>query len=229
MRKILVIEDEVKINNMISDYFTYKGFKVLKAFDGIEGLEIISKEEKIDLIILDIMLPKLDGFSTLETIRENYNIPVIIVTARGDKKDVLKGYKLKADDYIIKPFNIEILVAKVNALLYRINTTLDSGNKDNGNYIEIKGIKIDKGRFKAFIDDEEIQLERKQFEILRYFMENKKIVISRENLLDSLWGVDYFGNYRVVDAQIKKLRKSLKHKAYLIKTVFGVGYKLDEE
>lgn len=229
MKRILVIEDEVKINKVISDYFTHKGFKIRCAFDGVEGLNIISKEEPFDLIILDVMLPELDGFSVLEIIRKNYDIPVIMVTAKGDQEDVLKGYRLKADDYIVKPFNIEILVAKVTALLDRIQAMRVGKSEAKEKILDIKGIKIDPQSFKAYIDEEEIQLEKKQFEMLQYFMENRKIVISRENLLNSLWGVDYFGNERVVDAQIKKLRKSLKHKAYLLKTVFGVGYKFDEE
>lgn len=228
MSKILIIEDEIRINNMIADYLKHEGFEVIQAFDGIEGVFTLSKEHTIDLVILDVMLPNLDGFSALKAIRRKHNMPVIMVTAKGNKEDVLKGYSLRADDYIIKPFNIEILVAKVKVLLDRINSMNDITTENWDDCIEIKGIKINRSMVKAYIDNEEIQLEKKQFEILQYFMENKNIVISRENILDNIWGVDHFGNDRVVDAQIKKLRKSLKHKSYLIKTVFGVGYKFDE-
>ncbi|MGL4774224.1 MAG: response regulator transcription factor [Clostridium sp.] len=229
-RTILIIEDEVKINNMICDFFKFNGYSTISAFDGFEGVQKFNEAEDVDLIILDVMLPGIDGFTVLNRIRKKSNVPIIMVTARGDKEDVLMGYEYKVDDYITKPFNIEILLAKVNVILDRIemvsSTRVDKKDED---IIELCGIKIDKLRFEVYVDDEEIQIERKQFEILQYLMENKNIVISRERLLENLWGYDYYGNTRVVDAQIKKLRKNLSHKAYLIKTVFGVGYKFDTE
>lgn len=225
-KTILVVEDEVKINKMICDYFQFNGFNVIKAMDGLEAIEKFN--DSIDLIILDVMLPGIDGFTVLRKIRKKSNIPVIMVTARTCEEDVLMGYELKVDDYISKPFSLEILLAKVKVLLDRIDFMLHEV-KEKKDIIEYNGVKIDKLKVKVYIDDEEVECELKQFEVLEYLMENKNIVISREKLLEEKWGYDYFGNTRVVDAQIKKLRKSLKHKSYCIKTVFGVGYKFEVE
>lgn len=222
-KNVLVIEDEDKINKMICDYFIYNNFKVVSAKDGIEGVELFNDD--IDLIILDVMLPKLDGFTVLRRIRKKSDVPVIMVTARSEEEDILMGYELKVDDYITKPFSLEILLAKSKVILNRIDSI--SNNKDE--ILSYNGIKLDKLKVKVYIDDMEIEIEPKQFEILEYLMENKNIVISREKLLETKWGYDYFGNTRVVDAQIKKLRKNLKHKSYCIKTVFGIGYKFDVE
>lgn len=229
-RTLLIIEDEVKINSMISEFFKFNGYDTISAYDGLDGVKIFNAKEEVDLIILDVMLPGVDGFTVLNRIRKKSNVPVIMLTAREDKEDVLMGYEYKVDDYITKPFNLEILLAKVNVLLDRIEILSNTITEIVPNeVIEINGVRLDKLSFKIYVDNEEIQIERKQFEILRYLMENKNIVISRERLLENLWGYDYYGNTRVVDAQIKKLRKSLKHKSYLIKTVFGVGYKFDIE
>ncbi len=225
-KTILVVEDEVKINKMIYDYFKFNGFNVIKAMDGLEAIEKFNDD--IDLIILDVMLPGIDGFTVLRKIRKKSNVPVIMVTARACEEDVLMGYELKVDDYISKPFSLEILLAKVKVLLDRIDFMLHEV-KEKKDIIEYNGVKIDKLKVKVYIDDEEVECELKQFEVLEYLMENKNIVISREKLLEEKWGYDYFGNTRVVDAQIKKLRKSLKHKSYCIKTVFGVGYKFEVE
>lgn len=224
---VLVVDDEEKINKMISDYFEFNGFKVISALDGLEAVEKFNDD--IDLIILDVMLPNLDGFTVLRRIRKKSNVPVIMVTARGDEEDVLMGYELNVDDYVVKPFNLEILLAKSNVLLNRIDSL--SGTKENikSDVLEYNGVKIDKLKMQVYIDDEQIEIEPKQFEVLEYLMENKNMVISREMLLETKWGYDYYGNTRVVDAQIKKLRKNLKHKSYCIKTVFGVGYKFDAE
>ncbi|MDU4889871.1 MAG: response regulator transcription factor [Clostridium sp.] len=222
-KTILVVEDEEKINKMISDYFIYKGFNVVEVKDGLEAVEAFN--EKIDLIILDVMLPKLDGFTVLRRIRKKSDVPVIMVTARSDEEDALMGYELKVDDYVAKPFSLEILLAKVNVILNRIAAM----SKKDEDVLEFNGIKLNKLTMEVHIDDELIEIEPKQFEVLQYLMENKNIVISREKLLETQWGYDYYGNTRVVDAQIKKLRKSLLHKAYCIKTIFGVGYKFDVE
>lgn len=223
VKTILVVEDEEKINKMISDYFIYKGFNVVSVKDGLEAVEVFN--DKIDLIILDVMLPKLDGFTVLRRIRKKSDVPVIMVTARSDEEDALMGYELKVDDYVTKPFSLEILLAKVNVILSRIA----SMSKQDEDILEYNGIKLNKLTMEVYIDEELIEIEPKQFEVLQYLMENKNIVISREKLLETKWGYDYYGNTRVVDAQIKKLRKSLLHKAYCIKTVFGVGYKFDVE
>ena len=224
---VLIVEDEEKINKMISDYFEFHGFDVISALDGLEAVEKFNDD--IDLIILDVMLPNLDGFTVLRRIRKKSDVPVIMVTARGDEEDVLMGYELNVDDYVVKPFNLDILLAKSNVLLNRIESLNNTKEDIKKDILEYNGVKIDKLKMKVYIDDEEIEIEPKQFEVLEYLMENKNMVISRERLLDTKWGYDYYGNTRVVDAQIKKLRKSLKHKSYCIKTVFGVGYKFDAE
>lgn len=224
---VLIVEDEEKINKMICDYFEFKGFKVISAMDGLEAVEKFNDD--IDLIILDVMLPNLDGFTVVRRIRKKSNVPVIMVTARGDEEDALMGYELNVDDYVVKPFSLEILLAKSNVLLNRIDSLSSTKEKIKRDVLEYNGVKIDKLEMQVYIDDEQIEIEPKQFEVLEYLMENKNIVISREMLLETKWGYDYYGNTRVVDAQIKKLRKSLKHKSYCIKTIFGVGYKFDAE
>lgn len=224
---VFIVEDEEKINKMISDYFEFHGFDVISALDGLEAVEKFN--DNIDLIILDVMLPNLDGFTVLRRIRKKSDVPVIMVTARGDEEDVLMGYELNVDDYVVKPFNLDILLAKANVLLNRIDSLNNTKENIEKDVLEYNGVKIDKLKMQVYIDDEQIEIEPKQFEVLEYLMENKNMVISRERLLDTKWGYDYYGNTRVVDAQIKKLRKSLKHKSYCIKTVFGVGYKFDAE
>lgn len=227
-KTVLIVEDEEKINKMVCDYFKFSEFNVISASDGLEAVEKFN--EDIDLIILDVMLPKLDGFTVLRRIRKKSDVPVIMVTARADEEDVLMGYELKVDDYIIKPFNLEILLAKSKVLLSRIEA-MSSNSKESvqEDILEYNGVKLDKLKMEVYIDNEQIEIEPKQFEVLEYLMENKNIVISREKLLETKWGYDYYGNTRVVDAQIKKLRKNLKHKSYCIKTVFGSGYKFDVE
>ncbi|MBU3137774.1 response regulator transcription factor [Clostridium gasigenes] len=223
-KNILIVEDEEKINKMICDYFSHSGFNVYSAKDGVEGIEMFN--ESIDLIILDVMLPILDGFTVLRRIRKESNVPVIMVTARSEEEDVLMGYELNVDDYITKPFSIDILIAKARVLLNRIDFMSNNIKEDT---LEYNGIKLDKLKVEVYIDEEKIEIEPKQFEILQYLMENKNIVLSREKILETKWGYEYYGNTRVVDSQIKKLRKSLKHKSYCIRTVFGVGYKFEVE
>lgn len=226
-KSVLVVEDEEKINDMICDYFRFNGFNVVSATDGVEAMEKFN--EDIDLIILDVMIPKLDGFTVLTRIRKKSDVPVIIVTARADEEDILMGYDLNVDDYVTKPFNLDILIAKSKVILNRIDSMTSNKADMEDETLEYNGVKLNKLKMEVSIDDEQIEIEPKQFEVLEYLMENKNIVISREKLLETKWGYDYFGNARVVDAQIKKLRKSLKHKSYCIKTVFGTGYKFDVE
>ncbi|MGL6184464.1 MAG: response regulator transcription factor [Clostridium chrysemydis] len=226
-KTVLIVEDEEKINKMVCDYFKFNKFEVISATDGLEAVEKFN--ENVDLVILDIMLPKLDGFTVLSRIRKKSDVPVIMLTARGEDEDILMGYELKVDDYMIKPFNLDILIAKAKVLLYRIDSMVKGADKGTEDILKYNGVKLDKLKMQVYIEEEEIELEPKQFEILKYLMENKNIVISREKLLEEKWGYDYYGNTRVVDAQIKKLRKNLKDKSYCIKTVFGTGYKFDVE
>lgn len=225
-RTILIIEDEVKIANIIADYFTMNEYRILIATDGKAGLQTF-EEESVDLIILDVMLPEIDGFSVCRRIRKKSDIPIIMLTARSEVEDQLMGYEFKVDDYVTKPFNPEILVAKSKVLLERVYTVKkENSNKET---LTLKGVTINKLTREVWIDSTSIELEPKQFDLLLYLMENKHIVLSRDQILNEVWGYDYFGSARVVDAQVKKLRKNLKHKAYLIKTVFGIGYKFEVE
>ncbi|MEG0308977.1 MAG: response regulator transcription factor [Clostridium sp.] len=226
-KTVLIVEDEKKINKMICDYFKFNNFNVISAIDGLDAVEKFNDE--IDLMILDVMLPKLDGFTVLRRIRKISDVPVIMVTARSDEEDVLMGYELRVDDYITKPFSLEILIAKSKVILDRIEAMSNLKESNDGHDLEFNGIKLNRLTREVYIDNEKVEIELKQFEILQYLMENKNIVISREKLLETIWGYDYYGNTRVVDAQIKKIRKNLKHKAYCIKTIFGVGYKFDVE
>jgi len=225
-RTILIIEDEVKIANIIADYFTMNEYRILIATDGKVGLQMF-EEETVDLIILDVMLPEIDGFSVCRRIRKKSDIPIIMLTARSEVEDQLMGYEFKVDDYMTKPFNPEILVAKSKVLLDRIYTVKkEDSDKET---LTLKGVTINKLTREVWIDSTSIELEPKQFDLLLYLMENKHIVLSRDQILNEVWGYDYFGSARVVDAQVKKLRKNLQHKAYLIKTVFGLGYKFEVE
>lgn len=225
MYKVLIIEDDVRIGNLIKDYFSKEGFQIILEEDGIEGYAAFNSIS-VDLIILDVMLPSLDGFSIAKRIRKKSNVPIIMVTARSDDEDQLKGYEFKVDDYITKPFNPEILIAKAKNLLERLQLYREKNNED---IFEITDLKVDFLKRRVFIENEESILEPKQFDILKYLITNKNKVISREEILNKLWGYDYFGSDRVVDTQIRKLRKNLGSKAYLIKTVFSVGYSFEEE
>lgn len=225
-RTILIIEDEMKIANILADYFTMHEYKTLIATDGKVGLQMF-EEESVDLIILDIMLPEIDGFSVCRRIRKKSDVPIIMLTARSEIEDQLMGYEFKVDDYMTKPFNPEILVAKSKVLLDRIYT-VKKEDRDKET-LTLKGVTINKLTREVWIDGSSIELEPKQFDLLLYLMENKHIVLSRDQILNEVWGYDYFGNTRVVDAQVKKLRKNLLHKAYLIKTIFGLGYKFEVE
>ncbi|QPQ31769.1 response regulator transcription factor [Lysinibacillus sp. JNUCC 51] len=225
-RTILIIEDEMKIANILADYFTMHEYKTLIATDGKVGLQMF-EEETVDLIILDIMLPEIDGFSVCRRIRKKSDVPIIMLTARSEIEDQLMGYEFKVDDYMTKPFNPEILVAKSKVLLDRIYT-VKKEDRDKETLM-LKGVTINKLTREVWIDGTSIELEPKQFDLLLYLMENKHIVLSRDQILNEVWGYDYFGNTRVVDAQVKKLRKNLLHKAYLIKTIFGLGYKFEVE
>ncbi|MCT4687881.1 response regulator transcription factor [Vallitalea sp.] len=225
MYKVLIIEDDYRIGTLVKDYFIREKFDALLKDDGIEGY-IAFNSDSYDLVILDVMLPGIDGFEIASRIRKTSNVPIIMVTARSDDEDQIKGYSYKIDDYITKPFNPDILLIKAKILLERININTIDNNEE---MINIQGLIIDYNKRKVFVDGEHIILEPKQFNILKYLVDNKERVVSREELLNKIWGYDYFGSDRVVDTQIRKLRKNLQHKAYLIKTVFSVGYSFEED
>lgn len=217
---ILIVDDELLIRNVIKEYLLNEGYKVLEAKDGFDALRVIS-DNKVDLIVLDIMMPKMDGFTCLSEIRKTKNIPVIMLSARKEEIDKLNSFDLGVDDYVTKPFSPKELVARVKAHLKRTTS-----NNENYTY---KNLIVDyKGR-KVTINDKEVNLTPKEYELLTYFIKNKGIALSREQLLNSVWDYDYYGDDRTVDTHIKMLRKSLGDYRNLIKTIREVGYKYETE
>ena len=221
-KHVLVIEDEPTINRMISSYFTKAGYKVSSALDGLAGLEIFHNES-IDLVCLDIMMPKLNGWHVAMKIRESSDAPIIMMSALSEEEDILKGYSLKVDDYITKPFNPKVLVAKAQNMLDRYKSTQSFTN----NIITTNHLNVNLESFKIMLDDIELKLSKKEFELLHYFIINEGKVFSRNHLLDEIWGFDVYVEDRIVDTYIKKLRKHLGVYSDFIKTVFGVGYRFE--
>lgn len=221
-KTILIIEDELKIRFLLRDYLKAEGFNVLEASDGDEGI-FVFKNNKIDLILLDIMMPKIDGITVLETIRTVSDLPIILLTAKGQEEDKLFGYEMGADDYVTKPFSPKILIAKIKALLKRTtNNDLDFSPNQNFN-----GLTINKLAHEVKINDEPLMLSPKEFELLVYLSDNIGIALSRDTILDNVWGIDYYGDLRTVDTNIKRLREKLASKSNYIITVRGSGYKFE--
>ena len=219
--KILVVDDESRMRKLVSDFLEKQNFAVLEAGDGSEALDIYFDNQDIALIILDVMMPKMDGWQVCREVRGYSKVPIIMLTARSDERDELQGFELGVDEYISKPFSPKILVARVEAILRRTNQVTDDET------IEYGGITIDKAAHVVSIDGNPIDLSYKEFELLTYFMENKGIALSREKILNSVWNYDYFGDARTIDTHVKKLRSKLGDKGDLIKTVWGMGYKLE--
>lgn len=217
-RRLLVVEDEKKIRNLIRDYFEMKGYEVLEAGHGKEALEITARE-KADIVFLDVMMPGMDGMKVCQELRKKNDMPIIFLTALYDEESKLKGYSSGADDYVTKPFSLEVLWAKTEALLKRYK-----GNVNQGYFLEAKGLKLDvRGRI-LLIDGKEVTLAAKEFDILQFFLEHKEQVISREQILDRVWGEEYFGYDRTVDTHIKKLRKAIGDSAKYLQTIYKAGY-----
>lgn len=223
---ILIVEDEERMRKLLKDYFKNSGFNVLEAENGIEALKVF-KENKIDLLILDIMMPYMDGFTVCNEIRKNAETPIIILTAKGEEEDKLLGYELGADDYVTKPFSPKVLVAKARALIKRSSTSEVDNNQNNLNIMNFNGLKINETSHVVTIDGEEILLSPKEYDLLLYFVKNKDIALTRDTILDKVWGFDYFGGLRTVDTHVKRLREKLKNKASYIVTVRGSGYKFE--
>ncbi|MDO5038416.1 response regulator transcription factor [Clostridium sp.] len=219
-KSILIVEDEIRIRFLIRDYFINENFNVYEAEDGEKGIEVFSKE-KIDLIILDIMMPKMDGISFLKKIRSVSSVPVILLTAKSEEDDKLQGYEVGADDYMTKPFSPKVLVAKSKALLKRTRTDIDSSSQD------FNGLTINKMSHEVKVNETEISLSPKEYELLLYLISNEGIALSRDTILDNVWGIDYYGDIRTVDTNIKRLREKLLDKANYIVTVRGSGYKFE--
>ncbi|HBG0817503.1 response regulator transcription factor [Clostridioides difficile] len=220
MAKILIVEDEKRMQSIIVEYMQKGGYTCITADDGVEALTIL-KSNNIDLMILDIMMPYLDGFSVCRVSREMTNIPIIILTAKGEEEDKLKGYEYGADDYITKPFSPKVLLAKVNALLRRYTTDIPK------NSLSLGKIFIMVASRQVYVEDKLIDLTYKEFELLRLFMENPNQVFSREKLLNCIWGYDFEGNTRTVDTYIKTLRKKLGSEGHHIVTLIRSGYKFE--
>ena len=219
--KILDVDDESRMRKLVKDFLVKKQYKVLEAGDGEEAIEVFFGNKDISLIILDVMMPKMDGWEVCKEIRKFSKVPIIMLTAKSEENDELKGFELGVDEYISKPFSPKILVARVDAILRRANKigadmTIEAGD-----------IKIDKAAHIVKVKDKEIELSFKEFELLTYFIENKGIALSRENILNNVWNYDYFGDARTIDTHVKKLRSKLGDCGDYIKTVWGMGYKFE--
>lgn len=219
--KILMVDDEPRMRKIVRDFLTRQGYQVLEAGDGEEAVDIFFEEKDINLIILDVMMPKMDGWQVCREIRQYSKVPIIMLTARADEKDELKGFDLGVDEYISKPFSPKILVARVDAVLRR------SGVEENA-MMTYGGISIDKGAHQVLCDGKSVDLSFKEFELLTYFMENRGLALTREKILNAVWNYDYFGDARTIDTHVKKLRSKLGDKGDMIKTIWGVGYKFEE-
>ena len=218
--KILVVDDEQRMRKLVKDFLTKKNFEVLEACDVEETVEIFFENKDIALLILDVMMPKMDGWEVCREIRQYSEVPIIMLTAKGEEKDELLGFDLGVDEYISKPFSPKILVARVEAILRRANALGDGE-------IEIAGITIDQAAHEVRIDGKVIELSFKEFELLTYFVNNKGVALSRERILNNVWNYDYFGDARTIDTHVKKLRSKLGEKGSYIKTIWGMGYKFD--
>ena len=221
--KILVVDDESRMRKLVHDFLAKAGYQVLEAADGAEAVDIFFERKDIALVILDVMMPKLDGYQVLKEIRAYSKVPVVMLTARSEEHDELKGFELGVDEYISKPFSPKILVARVEALLRRNN---ERTGKD---ILEVGDIVLNKSAHTVAIDGKNVELSYKEFELLTYFMENKGIALSREKILNSVWNYDYFGDARTIDTHVKKLRSKIGEKGECIKTVWGLGYKFEAE
>ena len=219
--KILVVDDEARMRKLIGDFLVNNNFDVVEAVDGDDALKVFYSTKGISLIILDVMMPKLDGYEVLKTIRNDSKVPIILLTAKGEENDQLKGFVSGADDYIQKPFSPKILVARINAVLRRNDTSSEK--------VEIGGILIDKTAHQVFVDEKPVEFSFKEFELIDYLIENKGIALTREKILNAVWNFDYYGDARTVDTHIKKVRAKLGKKGDYIKTLWGFGYKFECE
>ena len=217
---ILVVDDEQRMRKLVKDFLTKQGFRVLEAADGEEAVDVFLENKDIVLVILDVMMPKMDGWEVCREIRQYSKVPIIMLTARGAEADELRGFELGVDEYIAKPFSPKILVARVQALLRRANAV-------SGESLEYGGIVLDRSAHEVLIDGERIDLSFKEFELLSYFMENKDIALSRERILNHVWDYDYFGDARTIDTHVKKLRSKMGKYGSYIKTIWGMGYKFE--
>ncbi|CBK80449.1 Response regulators consisting of a CheY-like receiver domain and a winged-helix DNA-binding domain [Coprococcus catus GD/7] len=219
--KILVVDDESRMRKLVRDFLTKKGFTVIEAGDGEEAVDKFFEVKDIALIILDVMMPKMDGWQVCREIRQYSKVPIIMLTAKSDEKDELQGFDLGVDEYITKPFSPKILVARVEAILRRSNVLAADDTMEAG------GIELNKAAHEVLIDGKSVELSYKEFELLAYFMSNQGVALSRERILNNVWNYDYFGDARTIDTHVKKLRSKLGAKGEYIKTIWGMGYKFE--
>ena len=222
--KILVVDDESRMRKLVRDFLVRQDYEVLEAGDGEEALDIFYREKDIALLILDVMMPKMNGWEVCREVRENSKVPIIMLTAKSDESDELMGFDLGVDEYISKPFSPKILVARVEAILRRTNQIGDSSQIKKAGLIV-----LDKTAHEVTIDGKSVELSFKEFELMEYFMDNQGIALSRERILNSVWNYDYFGDARTIDTHVKKLRSKLGKQGEYIKTVWGMGYKFEVE
>ncbi len=220
--KILVVDDESRMRKLVRDFLVKNNYEVVEAADGQQALDLFFEKNNIDLVILDVMMPKLDGWQVCREIRAYSKVPIIMLTAKSDERDELLGFELGVDEYISKPFSPKILVARVEAILRRTGQAAEM-------IVEAGGIRRDKQEHSVTVEGKPIDLSYKEFELLAYFMENKGIALSREKILNSVWNYDYFGDARTIDTHVKKLRSKMGDKGELIKTIWGMGYKFEVE
>ena len=221
--KILVVDDESRMRKLVKDFLEREGHSIIEAADGVEAMDIFYENEDIALISLDVMMPRMDGWQVCREVRALSQVPIIMLTARGEERDELQGFELGVDEYISKPFSPKILVARVNAILKRGRAAASEDLIDAGVIV------IDKAAHLVKIDDVPIDLSVKEFELLTYFVENQKMALSREKILNNVWDYDYFGDARTIDTHVKKLRSKLGEKGNYIKTIWGMGYKFEVE
>lgn len=221
--KILIVDDESRMRKLIRDFLEREGYQILEAADGVEAMDQFYSEKDISLIILDVMMPRMDGWQVLREVREHSKVPIMMLTARTEEQNELKGFELGVDEYVAKPFSPKILVARVGALLKRARNAVEEAAVNAG------GIVMDKAAHIVTIDGTPIDLSVKEFELLAYFLENQKMALSREKILNHVWNYDYFGDARTIDTHVKKLRSKMGEKGNYIKTIWGMGYKFEVE
>ena len=218
--KILVVDDESRMRKLVHDFLAKSNYEVIEAENGEEACDLFFEQKEIALIILDVMMPKMDGWQVCKEIRQYSTVPIIMLTAKSEERDELLGFELGVDEYISKPFSPKILVARVEAILRRAGTVAAETT-------EIGGIKLDKSAHQVYVDEQPIELSVKEFELLSYFIDNKGVALSRERILNNVWNYDYFGDARTIDTHVKKLRSKMGEKGDYIKTIWGMGYKFE--
>ncbi len=218
--KILVVDDESRMRKLVHDFLAKSNYEVIEAENGEEAVDLFFEQKDIEMIILDVMMPKMDGWQVCKEIRQYSTVPIIMLTAKSDERDELLGFELGVDEYISKPFSPKILVARVEAILRRAGTVATETT-------EIGGIMLDKSAHQVYVDGQPIELSVKEFELLAYFIDNKGMALSRERILNNVWNYDYFGDARTIDTHVKKLRSKIGEKGDYIKTIWGLGYKFE--